>query len=55
MAKYKVTIYLNALDYEIESTDEETAITIARDNVLQESHYDILKWADYEVEEIQNG
>lgn len=52
MPKYKVTIYLNAIDYELEAENKDKAITMARDYAMQESHYDILKWADYETEEI---
>jgi hypothetical protein len=53
MATYKVTVNLNSITYDIESENEDKAIEIARDNVTEESHYDILKWADYEVEEVK--
>lgn len=47
--RYEVKIYLNAVDYEIEATDEEEAIKKAYDKALEEPQYDLLKWADYEV------
>lgn len=53
MPKYKVTIYLNAIDYEIEAENPEVAIQNARDYAIQESQYDLLKWADYETEELE--
>jgi hypothetical protein len=46
---YQVRVYLNALSYDIEAENEDKAIEIAYDHASNESHYDLLKWADYEV------
>lgn len=55
MAKYKVTISLNSISYDIEAENDEKAVTIANELAMSESHYDLLKWADYETEEITDG
>jgi hypothetical protein len=49
MEKYEVRINLNSISYEIEATNEEEAIAQAYELALQESQYDLLKWADYEA------
>ena len=49
--EYEVVILLNALRYTVEAGSEEEAIDKARELANRESHYDILKWADYEIEE----
>ena len=54
MAKYKVTISLNSISYDIEAENEDKAVTIANELAMTESHYDLLKWADYETEEIND-
>jgi len=52
MPNYEVRISLNSITYEIEADDEDKAIEIAEENVYDETMYDLLKWADYEVKEI---
>ena len=52
--KYKVTISLNSISYEIEAENEEVAIQKANELAMTESHYDLLKWADYEAEQIND-
>ena len=49
--KYEVVILLNALRYEVEAGSEEEAIDKAKELAFKESHYDLFKWADYEIEE----
>lgn len=53
MAKYKVTVSPISFSYEIEATDEDTATDKALELSIQESQYDLLKWADYEVTEVK--
>lgn len=52
MPKYEVRVNLNSISYEIEADSEEKAIEYAQECFSDESTYDILKWADYGVEEI---
>ena len=54
-SKYKVSIFLNAISYEVTAENEEEAVEKAEEFAMTESHYDLLKWADYEVEEVTNG
>jgi len=51
---YEVKINLNSITYEIEADDEDTAIEEASELALDETQYDLLKWADYDVEEIKD-
>ena len=55
MAKYEVKIFLNSVSYEIEAENEDKAIEQAEEYALEESQYDLLKWANYEVEEIKEN
>jgi hypothetical protein len=50
MTKYAVTINLNSLSYEFEAENEDEAIAIAEGFALDETQYDLLKWAGYDVE-----
>ena len=52
MPKYKVTINLNSLNYEVDEENEDSAIKLAEQMALDEPQYDLLKWANYDVEEI---
>jgi len=52
MPKYEVRIDLNSITYEIEADNEEKAIEFAGEIVYDETMYDLLKWANYEVKEI---
>ena len=54
MPKYEVRIDLNSITYEIEADNEEKAIEFAGEIVYDETMYDLLKLAYYEVEEITN-
>jgi len=49
MTKYEVTIHLDPITYVIKAKDEEQAIEQAEELAMEESHYDLLKWADYSV------
>lgn len=49
--KYEVVILLNALRYQVEAGSEEEATDKAKELFYEQSHYDLLKWADYEIEE----
>jgi len=49
MKKYKVTINLNSISYEIEAENEDKAVAQAYELAMEESQYDLLKWADYEA------
>lgn len=51
MTKYQVIVDLNSITYEIEAEDEEQAIEQAEELAMEESQYDLLKWADYSVDE----
>lgn len=53
MTRYEVTVDLNSLTYVIDAEDEEAAVEMAHDLAMEESHYDILKWADYHLEEVK--
>jgi hypothetical protein len=55
MPKYKVTINLNSLNYEVDEENEDSAIKLAEQMALDEPQYDLLKWANYDVEEITDG
>ena len=52
MPKYMVQISPNSISYELEADSEKKAIEYAQECFSDESTYDILKWADYGVEEI---
>jgi hypothetical protein len=51
MPKYTVTINLNSISYDIESDNEDNAIAQAEAFALEESQYDLIKWAYYDVRE----
>ena len=48
--RYEVKIFLNAISYSVEAENEDSAVEIAKNLAMEESQYDLLKWADYEVE-----
>jgi len=54
MPKYEVRINLNSITYELEADDEGEATNHAHQMALDETQYDLLKWADYEVSEIKD-
>jgi len=49
---YEVKIVLQPIIYEIEAKDEEQAAEYAEELIYDETMYDLVKWADYKVEEI---
>lgn len=49
MKNYSVTIKLDSITYEIEAENEEKAIESAQELFADETIYDIIKWAGYEV------
>ena len=49
MEKYEVEINLHSISYEIEAENEEEAIAQAYELAMQETQYDLLKWANYEA------
>ena len=51
MNKYRVTVNLNSISYEFEAENEAKAIEFAEECFYDETLYDILKWANYEIEE----
>ena len=51
MKRYRATIDLNSISYEIEAESEEQAIEYAEECFYEETLYDILKWANYTTEE----
>lgn len=54
MTMYKVTVNLNSISYEVEAEDEDKAINLAEQMALDEPQYDLLKWANYDIEEISH-
>lgn len=50
MPNYNVRISLNSISLNLDADDEDHAVEMARDIAMEENMYDILKWADYEVE-----
>jgi hypothetical protein len=46
---YTVRVSLNSVTYEVTADDEQQAIEKAHEFILEESTYDLAKWADYEV------
>jgi hypothetical protein len=50
MTEYNVRLDLNSLNFNIEADNEDEAIKKANDFAMNESLYDILKWAEYYVE-----
>ena len=50
---YEVRIFLNSLSYQVTAENEQEAINKAEEFAMQEGHYDLLKRADYEVEEVE--
>jgi hypothetical protein len=55
MPKYKVTINLNSLSYEVETEYEYDADKLAEQMALDEPQHYLLKSADYDVEDITDG
>ena len=55
MPKYEVRIDLNSITYELEADNQDEAITLSHKLALNETQYDLLKWAEYDVKEIDNG
>jgi len=50
MPKYNVRIDFNSINFDIEADSENQAIQKANELAMDKTMYDILKWADYEVE-----
>lgn len=55
MKKYEVRIYLNSLSYEVEAESEEKAIEYAEEIFYEETMYDLIKRADYEINELEGA
>jgi hypothetical protein len=53
MTKYEVTVQLSSLVYIFEAENEDEALDRAEGYVSNESYYDLLKWADYDVKEVK--
>jgi hypothetical protein len=53
MKRYRVTIELAQLGYEVEAFTEDKAFEYAEECYFQESNYDVLKHAKYTIEEIK--
>ena len=52
MPKYRVTIDLNSISYEIDADNEDKAVEYAQECFNDETLYDVLKWAEYQTEEV---
>jgi hypothetical protein len=50
MTEYNVRVDLNSINFDIEADNEDEAIEKANELAMNESLYDILKWAEYYVE-----
>jgi uncharacterized OsmC-like protein len=50
MPEYNVRVDLNSMNFDIEADNEDEAIQKASELAMEKTIYDILKWADYEVE-----
>lgn len=53
MPNYDVRINLNSISFNIDADDEDHAVEMAHEIAMEENMYDILKWADYDVEEVK--
>ena len=52
--KYRVYVTPDQVfSYEVEATNEGEAIEMAKEYAMQETQYDLLKWASYEAEVIE--
>ena len=52
--KYRVYVTPDQVfSYEVEATNENEAIEMAKEYAMQETQYDLLKWASYETELIE--
>jgi hypothetical protein len=51
MPRYRVTIELNPVSYELEAEDEDKAIESAKECYYGETLADLVKWASYTTEE----
>lgn len=54
MPKYEVTVDINSITYEIEANNEDEAMDMASSLAMQETQYDLLKWANYIADEIED-
>jgi len=52
MKRYRVTIELAPLGYEVEAFTEDKAMEYAEECFFQETDYDVLKHAKYTIEEV---
>jgi hypothetical protein len=50
MRKYRVTINLNSISYELDAENEQKATEYAQECFYDEKAYDLIKWATYEIE-----
>lgn len=50
---YEVKVMLQSQTFTVSAEDEEEAVAIAYDAAISNSPADLLKWADYEIEEVE--
>jgi hypothetical protein len=50
MANYNVRINLNSISLTLDAEDENHAFELAYEIAMGQTQYDLLKWADYEIE-----
>ena len=53
MNKYKVTINLNSISYELEAENDSKAVEYAQECFYDEKLYDIIKRASYQIDELK--
>lgn len=55
MKTYEVVVRLQSQTFTVVAEDEEAAIGIAYETATSNSPEDLVKWADYEVEEVSSA
>jgi hypothetical protein len=55
MELYRVTINFNPISYELEAENEDKAIEYAQECFFDETLYDIIKWADLKVQQMERS
>jgi hypothetical protein len=50
MPNYNVRINLNSISLNLDAEDENHAFELAYEIALNETQYDLLKWAEYDIE-----
>jgi hypothetical protein len=49
MDRYRITIDLNSISYELEAESESKAIEYAQECFFDEKLYDLIKWANFQT------